>query len=250
MLTQSAAGLLLADRYRDVEWIRMTWRGNDWVTLVLAVPLLLVARTAASGGSARGQLFLSGILAYAAYNYAYYLFGAALNVFFPLYVIAVVFSAIALISSLDGLDVTGLARSVRPDAPVRTVGAYFVLVGVSLAAVWLAMWGAYVFAGRPTPIEPEAFKLVAALDLVIMVPLLTVGGVWLSRREPWGYVVASIAAVQASLYLLVLAVNSMLFLSLGLAEPPGELPIWGTLALVTSVMTLVLFSRKLWTEEA
>ena len=98
--------------------------------------------------------------------------------------------------------------------------------------------------------EPEAFKLVAALDLVIMVPLLTVGGVWLSRRTPWGYVVACIAAVQASLYLLVLAVNSMLFLSLGLADPPGELPIWGTLALVTSVITLVLFSRKTWTEEA
>jgi len=50
-----------------------------------------------------------------------------------------------------------------------------------------------VFAGRPTPIEPEAFKIVAALDLSLMVPALTCGGVLLWNRHPWGYVLASIA---------------------------------------------------------
>jgi hypothetical protein len=34
------------------------------------------------------------------------------------------------------------------------------------------MWAAYAFAGRPTPIEPEAFKVVAALDLCLMGPAL------------------------------------------------------------------------------
>ena len=63
--------------------------------------------------------------------------------------------------------------------------------------------------GRPTPIEPEAFKLVAALDTVLMVPALAGGGVLLWRRNVWGYIVAAIAGVQSSLYLLVLSINSI-----------------------------------------
>jgi len=27
-----------------VEWIKATWFGNDWVTLMVAVPLLVIAR--------------------------------------------------------------------------------------------------------------------------------------------------------------------------------------------------------------
>jgi hypothetical protein len=42
MVAQSTLGLLLPDQYRDMEWIRATWFGNDWVTLLLAAPLLVL----------------------------------------------------------------------------------------------------------------------------------------------------------------------------------------------------------------
>jgi hypothetical protein len=94
---------------------------------------------------------------------------------------------------------------------------------VGLAIVWLGLWGAYAFAGRPTPIEPEAFKVVAALDLSLMVPALGIGGVLLWRRRPWGYVIATIAAIQGALYLLVLSIGSAIAIRRGLAVAPGEL---------------------------
>jgi hypothetical protein len=47
-------------------------------------------------------------------------------------------------------------------------------------------------------------------------------------------VVAAIAAVQGALYLLVLAVGSLVAVARGLAPAPGEAPLWGTLALVTA----------------
>ncbi len=53
MMAQSTLGLLLPDRYRDVEWIRATWLGNDWVTLVVGVPLLVGALLVARRGSGR-----------------------------------------------------------------------------------------------------------------------------------------------------------------------------------------------------
>ena len=68
--------------------------------------------------------------------------------------------------------------------PVRLVGGYFVFVGISLAATWLAVWAAYAFAGRPTPGRDRSVsELVAALDTILMVPALAIGGVLLWRHN-------------------------------------------------------------------
>jgi hypothetical protein len=119
-----------------------------------------------------------------------------------------------------------------------------VFVAAGLAVVWSGTWAAYIFAGRPTPVEPEAFRLIAALDLVLMVPALTVGGVLLWRRRPAGPAVATIAAMQAALYLLVLSVNSVVMISRGLAEAPGELPVWGSLLVPTGAVATILVVRS------
>jgi hypothetical protein len=115
-----------------------------------------------------------------------------------------------------------------------------VFTAAGLTAVWAGAWAAYAFAGRPTPIETEAFKLVAALDLSLMVPALAAGGVLLWRRSNWGYVMATVAGIQASLYLVVLTIGSVVMIRRGLAEAPGEVPVWGTLALLTIAATAVL----------
>jgi hypothetical protein len=169
--------------------------------------------------------------------------GAALNAFFPLYIAALVVSVVTLILTLSRIEVAEIAASFRPKTPVRIVGGYLVFVAVGLTVVWMGMWAAYVFADQPTPIEPEAFKLVAALDLTIMLPALAFGGVLLWRREAWGYVVAAIAGIQGSLYLLVLSSNSVVFILRGLAEAPGELPQWGTLAVSTTAVTVLLLAN-------
>ena len=236
MAVQSASGLLLSRHYRDPDWIEAAWFGNDWVTLALGLPLLLSGLAAAARGSPRGELVWLGLLAYAAYNYAFYLFGAALNAFFLLYVASFVLAVTVLIIVLSQLDVAGVAASFASWVPARIIGGSLALIGLTLGAVWIVMWAAYVFAGRATPVEPEAFQVVAALDLALMVPALTVGGMLLWRRIAWGYVIATIASVQGALYLLVLSVSSVVSIRRGLAVAPGELPIWGTLLVATAAL--------------
>lgn len=243
MGAQSALGLALQGQYRDVAWIRATWFGNDLVTLVVAVPLLLAAMALARRGSLGGHLLALGMLGYAAYNYAYYAPGAAFNAFFPLYVAALVLSVVTLVVALVRVDPAEVTRAFSPRTPVRAIGGYLVFVAVGLGAVWLLQWALYAFAGRATPIEPEAFKLVATLDLSVMIPALGFGGALLRRRSAWGTVAAAVAGVQATLYLLVLSVNSVVAIQRGLAEAPGELPLWGTLGVLTAVATLALFAN-------
>ena len=237
MAVQALLGLLASGAYRDVAWIKATWFGNDLVTLSIVVPLLLGAMWFASRGSTRARLTWLGVLGYAVYNYAFYVLGAALNVFFAIYVLTFVVSVASLILGLVGTDALAAARAFSIRTPARAIGGYYGFFAVGVSAVWLGTWAAYVFAGRPTPLETEAFRLVAALDMTLMVPALVTGGVLLWRRRPWGYGVAAVAGVQASLYLLVLSVNSVVSISRGIVAAPGELPIWGTLLVLTSVAT-------------
>ena len=111
MLAQSSFGLLFRGQYRDVEWIAATWLGNDWVTLVVALPLLSAGIVLTRRGSARGLLLWLGTLAYAIYNSAYYLFGAALNAFFPLYAVTVIVAAAALILALSSVAPSGMSTT-------------------------------------------------------------------------------------------------------------------------------------------
>jgi hypothetical protein len=208
--------------------------------MLVVVPMLIAALVFMRRGSQRARLVWLGTLGYGAYNYAYYLLGAALNAYFPIYVLALVTSVAALIIGLAGSDVSVLAEGFFERTPVRVIGGYYIFVATGLAIVWLGTWAAYIFAGRPTPVETEAFKLVAALDTAIVVPALAVGGVLLWSRNKWGYVVSAAAGIQASLYLLVLSLNSAVAIIRGIVEGPGELPVWGTLLLPTTAATVLL----------
>lgn len=239
MTVQAVLGRLLEHQYRDVAWIRATWFGNDLVTLVLVVPLLVSALVLVRRGYGQALVLWLGVLGFSSYNYAYYMLGAALNAFFPLYVLLLVLSVVTLILVVSRIDASQFA-SFDPQTPVRAIGGYFLFVAGGLSLVWFGIWAAYVFAGRPTPVEREAFKLVAALDTSIMVPLMAIGGVLLWRRNPWGGIVAGIAGIQSSLYLIVLSVNSIVAICRGFVKAPGELPVWGVLTVATVISTFTL----------
>lgn len=99
MAAQSALGRAFPGAYRDPAWVQATWIGNDWLTLLAASPMLgmaIVSPRARQGARVVGF----GVLAYAVYNYTFYLFGARLNVFFPLYVLAVLAAGAALIAEM------------------------------------------------------------------------------------------------------------------------------------------------------
>ncbi len=238
----SAGGLLLDGLYRDNAFVTTTWLGNDAITLFLAVPILVVAMIVSNRGSLKAQLIWMGALDYMLYNYAFYLFGAAFNVFFLLYAALLAISIFALIFGLIKLDVNGISQQVKKDAPVKWIGGYFIFVASGLGLVYLIQSIGFIatenvpaivtMSGHPT-------NVVFALDLTLLIPWLILGALWLMKRQPWGYVIAGIISVKGPLYTLVLAINSILVVNAGISET-SELPLWGTLT-VLGLIASVLF---------
>jgi hypothetical protein len=204
----SVAGLSIKDLYQDdTSWATAALRGGDLVTLVVAVPTLVVAMVLASSGSSRARLVWVGALAYAVYNFAFYVFGAAFNDLFLVHVVAFSSSIFALIVTVTGLDASAMARRYGARALVRAVAALLVLVGVVFATLWSVFSISYALTGRLSlgAATLEGMQTVFAIDLSLMVPGMALAGVLLWRRRPWGFVMGAAMSVFGAIYQLNLA---------------------------------------------
>ena len=240
MTAASLAGLLWEGLYRDAEWAKAAWFGNDLVTLLVAVPALAVSLVLARRGSVRGELVWYAMLGYAVYNYAFYLFGARMNELFPLYAALFVAPMIGLALTLGSVDAGRISPRFSVRTPVRAVSVYMALTGTGLAVAWTVQWAQWVFAGVEPAIGEEAFTLIAALDLTFMVPFFLLGAILLWRRRPWGYVVGAIMNVKGATYTLVLTAGSAAGAMRGVEGAAEQIPVWAAWTVVGFAATVAL----------
>lgn len=203
MLGASVLGIIVHDLYREGEWAREAFRGGDVVTLVLVVPVLITSMALARRGSVRATVVWIGALAYAVYNYAYYVFGASFNDAFLIHIAIFSSSILALVLAISSLDVVATAEPLRHSRLARWIAAFLTLVGVGQGGLWVFVIVRYAVTGEVlADIPVRGQHVVFALDLSLLVPTLAVSGVLLWRRTPIGYVAAGIASVMGSLVLL------------------------------------------------
>jgi len=241
----SVGGLLLGGLYRDNAFVKTTWLGNDAVTLFLAVPILAAALILSSHGSLRAQLVWMGMLDYMLYNYAFYLFGAAFNWFFLLYVALVGLSIFALIFGLANLDVGGISQQFRERTPIKWIGGYFLFVAFGLCMVYFMQSIAFITTGEVPAIVTRSghiTNVVFALDLTLLIPWFALSAIWLKKRKPWGFVIAGIVNIKAPLYTFILCVNTLLVTRKGLGGG-DELPLWITLTALGLVASALLYGN-------
>jgi hypothetical protein len=122
MTISSGMGLLARGLYQGGSWAREALRGGDLVTLVVVVPVLVVAVTLERRGSLRAQAVWIGALAYGLYNYAFYVFGARFNDAFLLHILVFSMSVFALACALPNLDRGAIAAELRAPRRARWVG--------------------------------------------------------------------------------------------------------------------------------
>lgn len=235
MSAAACAGLFVDGVYRDNDWSTAAFRGTDAATLLLAVPVLLVALALARRGSLRARLIWLGVLAYNVYNCGFYLFGTAFNDWFLAYafvlgssVVLLVFATIRVLPAVTG----------APGAPYRVVGGFLALVGLMFGLVWTAQ--ALLFVVRdeqPDIIATSGIhtSIVFGLDLTLVVPWLVIGGVLLWRRTQAGLLLGVVLNVLTVLYMAALAMAGGFIAEAGFEDVSWSTPPYveiGILALI------------------
>jgi len=246
MALASALGLLVEALYRDNLLVSSGWRGTDLVTLVVAVPLLAVATARAGRGDARADLVWVGLLDYALYNYLFYLFGAAFNGAFLIYVAIVIAATTGLVLGVVSLDVPGTARRFETRTPVRGVAVFLGLLAVGLGGFHVALAASFLVSGAPPALLHSIghpTNVIAALDLWLVVTPSVLAAVWLWRREPWGVVLAVVLSVKGAVYMAALSAATLNAARAGALDDLSQLALWAGIGVGSLVAALALLAR-------
>jgi len=249
MAVQSGTGMLFSGLYRDQQFALEAWRVNDPVTFFVAVPVIFASLALANRGSLRGLLVLLGGMQYALYNYGFYLFGAALNAHFLLYVALFVFSGLSLIAGLSALDVSAIGRSYALRRPVRLVAVYMGFWAAALGVAWIGQSLLFAFTGQLPALGEEAFRLIAALDLSLVVTPVAVGAWWLWAGRAWGYIIAVVLNTKGTIYAGLLSLASLAGGPVSEGGGDGLLALWLVLALGSLGSLVVLLASLRPAEE-
>jgi hypothetical protein len=166
---------------------------QDYVTLFLAIPLLLISLYAVRKGLFKGRLLLTGTLGYFLYTYASYTFLSMYNSFFLIDVLLMSASFFAFTLAMMSFDIPKLPSYFDKKLPNRFIGSFLLFVSIAFLIMWIGKVVPPLMKGTPPDgIEHYTTMVIQAMDLGFLVPVGILAGILLMKRNPFGYLLASV----------------------------------------------------------
>ncbi|WP_247232890.1 hypothetical protein [Telluribacter sp. SYSU D00476] len=179
---------------------------QDYVTLFMAVPLLLLSLYWVRKESLKGRFLLAGTLGYFFVTYLFYLTMGSYNQLFLLYAFLLGTSFFALTLTLLSFDISRLPEQFTESTPVKFTGSFLIFSAFSITMLWLSVVVPPLLDGSiyPTSLEHYTTLIVQGLDLGLLLPLAFVSGILLLRKRPWGYLLVPVYFVFLSILMTAL----------------------------------------------
>lgn len=243
----AATGLFVDDLYRDLPNFEAQAVGQDLITLIVALPVLVISAVLAGRGSRRAYLVWLGILVYIVYSYMIYALSVQFNPLFLVYVALLGCSLYALIGGLATTDFAVIKANFLRRTPVKAVSIFLAVLAVLFYFMWLRETIPALFAGEvPQSVVDNGTptNAVHVLDMAWILPATILTALWLWRGRAIGYTLAGVLLTFLSL--LALAIMSMIvFMVLyGQAVSVGPAAIFAILFAI-SLWMLIRYLRGL-----
>lgn len=179
---------------------------QDYVTLFIGIPLLLIAWFGYRRNSLRGRFLLAGTLGYFWVTFLFYTAMAMYNIMFLGYVSLLSFSTFGLILMLLSFDVPQLEQHFTFTTPTKFVGGFLMFNSLSIALLWLSTILPPLLDGTiyPDALQHYTTLIVQGFDLGMLLPLSFVSGLLLIRRKPMGFLAGTVYIVFLSLLMTAL----------------------------------------------
>ncbi len=247
LLIATAGGLFVNGLYRDNPYYVAQAVGQDFISLVIVLPTLIVTALLASRGSLHARLVWLGALIYLVYTYVVAAFDSSFNSFFLVYVALLGCSLYALIGGLVTSNMASIKEDFTEKTPVKAVSIYLAVLAVLFYFLWLSeIIPALVAGAIPQSIQDNGTptNAVHVLDMAWILPAFGIAALSLWRKQPLGYTL--VGALLSYTVLLVLAILSMVVFMVQGGQPLVILQgvIFCTL-FVTSLGMLIWYLRGL-----
>jgi hypothetical protein len=218
---------------------------QDYVTLFLGVPLLLISLFLSFNNSLKGRYLLAGTLFYFHVTYLFYLVMGTYNELFLIYVILCGLSFFALGITLLSFEPAKLKDRFAQGLPVKLTGGFLIFNSIAIGLLWLSVVVPPLFDGTviPDSVRHYTTLIVQGLDLAILLPLSFVSGVHFIRKKPIGYLLAPVYFVFLSLLMLAL-ISKIIFMSMN-GVPAGPSMVVIPITAFVSILCAALILRRI-----
>lgn len=210
------------------------YKGQDYVTLFLGIPLLLATLFFYKKRPLKGGLLLLAIIASFLYVYASMSLGAAYNPLFIIYVLLFSACFFCFIVIFTNLKLENLPGDIQDDLPRTVPAIYLFICGVVTLVVWLVPLIFSAIHQTPPKILGHYTTMVTdALDLAIITPATFLAGWLIFKKKLTGYKMA-FPLIGIIIFLLpVIALSTFIQTLNGISYSMGEVigPISGFLLL-------------------
>lgn len=215
---------------------------QDYITLFIAVPLLLISLTIARKNLLRTRFVLTGTLGYFLVTYMFYLVMGMYNKMFLAYVFLAGVSFFSFIICLLEFDINLLKHSFSDKTPVRITGGFLIFNSIVIGLLWLSIIFPPLLNGTIVPLQAEHYTtlIVQGLDLGILLPASFICGLLFIRKKPFGYLFGPVYFVFLSLMMTALTAKVIAMAILGYNIIP-VIYIIPTFNLITIAFAVVIF---------
>ena len=195
-------------------------QANDLITLVVGLPLLIIATLLAFHGSLRGRLLLTGTLGFFLYTYMSMSMLTAYNSLFLVYVALFGLSLYVFILSMLSFDLADLPRHFSASLPRGWIAGILFAMGGFLFLAWMGRIVPPLLQNTTPALENTTTLVIQAMDLVLIVPLAILSGILLLRRTAWGYLLASVTVLKGLTMALAVSTMGINMAMNGVADSP------------------------------
>ncbi|WP_108462406.1 hypothetical protein [Devosia naphthalenivorans] len=198
---------------------------QDLITLLVAVPMLLLSLWRTQRGSTVAYLVLTGSVGYLFVQYVLYLAMAMYNELFLVWVVLVLLLFQALVRLLL-YGVGAVASWHRPSVDTRRyVGCFLLVNGTIIGLLWLNVVLPPLLQGTlyPTGLAHFTTMIVQGFDLALFLPASLFAGYYYLRRSNAGDILAPVYAVFLSLQMAALLAKIGWMAALGMSAGPALL---------------------------
>ena len=238
-VTIRAGGLYFWDTVSMVAQMQ----ANDFVTLILGLPLLVFSFWWARRGSLRGHLLLTGTLGFFLYTYMSMCFGTAYNRLFLIYVALFGLSLYAFIFAMMSFDLATLPQHFSQRLPRRGIAGLLLFAGAFLSLAWLGRIAPTLQSDVSPPLENVTSMFIQAMDLALIAPLCLLAAILLLRESAWGYLLSAVALLKFVTMGTAVTTMGLNMLRLGVPVSVVELGVFPLITLLTLWMAAALLGN-------
>lgn len=218
---------------------------QDMVTLLLAVPCMMISLYFVKKKRTWAQFVLTGLLAYMLYTYMSYTFLMFYDDLFLVYVTNMSLSFYGFVISINLLLKNEIAEKLQKNMRTKSLQVFLVITGIIITLLWSGRIIPTIGNDHaPVGLDNYSTLVIQGLDLGIIVPVCFVISYLLKEKNKLGYILGPVIIIKAvTLVLAVLAMALYLCLS-GEAVAPVEYISFGCIC-VFAVYFLVRILKQI-----